>query len=97
MNIDERNQSSRGYKQFRSTLHIGIGGLYIALGLFILMIRKFGAVELSAGAAYPLGAILVLYGGFRIWRGITDLRNLPKRDINRDFPSLRKDEPGNLQ
>lgn len=97
MNIDERNEGSRGYKQFRASLHMGIGALYVVIGFFVLTVRKFGAVELSAGVAYPLGAILLLYGGFRIWRGLTDMRHLPKRDINRDFPSLRKNEPENLQ
>lgn len=97
MNIEERNEGNRGHKQFRASLHIGIGGLYIAIGFFVLTVKAFGAMELSTGTAYALGAILLLYGGFRIWRGVTDLRHLPKRDMNRDFPSLRKNEPENLQ
>ncbi len=88
MNSEERNSSSRSMQQFRASLHIGMGVFYIVAGALVLYVKHFGAMELPSALAYSLGALMLVYGVFRIWRGVMDMRHLPKRDMNRDFPSL---------
>jgi hypothetical protein len=95
MDHEERNRSKRGYQQFKAIMHIGMGSFYIAIAALLFAVRHFGAVELPSTMAYVLGAMMLLYGIFRIWRGIVDIRNLPKRDINRDFPDLTGKNPEN--
>ena len=95
MNYEERNRPKRSFQQFRASLHIGMGVFYIVAGALVLYVKHFGAMELPSALAYGLGTLMVVYGAFRLWRGATDMRHLPKRDINRDFPGLRKEEPEN--
>ncbi|GAA4462269.1 hypothetical protein GCM10023093_08520 [Nemorincola caseinilytica] len=71
MNIDERMEQSSTYSAFRTSLDIAMGAIYIIMGIAVFSLRYFGTVELPAGTAYALGTILVLYGAFRIYRGIT--------------------------
>lgn len=77
MNIEERNEKGKGYKNFRGSLHIGMGGLYLVIGGAVIYFKAFGAMALSAGVAYTIGAAMILYGGFRIWRGWMDLKYRP--------------------
>lgn len=88
MDHEERNKSGKGYQQFRAILHVGMGSFYLLIGGLVLYIKQFGSMDLSSGLAYPLGVLILLYGIFRLWRGITDMRRLPKRDMRRDFPGL---------
>ena len=74
MNPDERNTRSRSYNGFRGAMHIGIGLLYIAVGGIVGYLKSFGAIALSNAAAYGIMAAMVLYGGFRIYRGWMYLR-----------------------
>lgn len=74
MNIDDRNQRSGTYSNFRSSLHIGIGALYLVIGVAVIYFKAFGAMVLSSGIAYTIGAAMLLYGGFRIWRGWVGLK-----------------------
>lgn len=70
MNIDERMTESRTYKSFRTSLDLAMGTIYIIVGIVLFTIRYFGTVELPASTAYVLGAIMVLYGVFRMYRGM---------------------------
>lgn len=74
MNPEERNARSKGYNNFRGSLHIGMGGLYLVIGSAVIYFKNFGALELSGAMAYSIGAAMLLYGGFRIWRGWMDLK-----------------------
>ena len=74
MDQEERNTRSKGYTNFRGAMHLGIGGLYMAIGVAVMYFKAFGAVELGTGIAYALGAVLVLFGGFRMWRGWMQLK-----------------------
>ena len=76
---EERNMRNRNYMRFRSTLHIGMGMFYIVVGTLILYVKYFGAMELPTGVAYALGSLMLLYGIFRLWRGLTDMRNNRRR------------------
>ncbi|HXS38481.1 MAG TPA: DUF308 domain-containing protein [Flavipsychrobacter sp.] len=87
MNYEERNQQSRGYRNFRTSLDLGMGILYIIIGALIIYARYFGTMELTTAFAYVLGGLMVVYGIFRIVRGLSGLRN-SRRDISKDFPDL---------
>lgn len=87
MNIEERNKSSKPYNNFKATMHLTMGVLYVVIGSTVLYIKYFGAFELPAATAYFLGSMMIIYGLFRIWRGWQGLR--PKRkSLKDDFPSL---------
>lgn len=79
MNIEERNESSTAYSSFRTTMHIGMGAFYLVISFLLFYANIFGAVELPTGMAYTLGSLMLVYGLFRIWRGVMDLR-LRKRN-----------------
>lgn len=75
MDHEERNMRNKGYTNFRGSMHIGMGGIYVALGCTIIYLKHFGAMELSPWASYIGGSIALLYGGFRIWRGWQYMRH----------------------
>ena len=54
-------------------LSLGVGFLYIIFGVFIIVYRYMLITESSI--AYPLGALLVVYGIFRFVRAIMALKN----------------------
>ncbi|WP_312344153.1 C4-dicarboxylate ABC transporter [Chryseobacterium binzhouense] len=54
-------------------LSIVTGLFYIVLGI-VVVTYKFFFIVLEPSVAYALGAILVLYGVFRIVRGILRLK-----------------------
>ncbi|MBC7556530.1 MAG: C4-dicarboxylate ABC transporter [Chryseobacterium sp.] len=56
-------------------LSIVTGFFYIALGV-VVVIYKFFIIILEANVAYPLGALLMIYGVFRIVRAILKLKKL---------------------
>lgn len=59
---------------FRSVMHIVIGILYLGIAGYLITVNKFGAVDLGKPMSYALGGLLLVYGGFRIWRGIQDMK-----------------------
>jgi len=67
------------YERMQIPLHLGMGGIYIIFGTLVLYIKYFGSIELSAVLAYALGGLMIIYGIFRIWRGITLLRQSNRR------------------
>lgn len=73
MNIEDRNKRSKVYGNFRGSLHIAMGGLYLAVGIATIYLKSFIIFPLPAAAAYIVGGLFVLYGAFRIWRGWTDM------------------------
>jgi uncharacterized membrane protein HdeD (DUF308 family) len=50
------------------------GLFYIVLGI-VVMLYKFFFTVLEPGIAYALGALLILYGIFRIYRAVTRIKN----------------------
>jgi len=79
MNYEERNEQNRGYRNFRTGLDFGMGIFYMLIGFSVLYLKYFGAIELSKGLAYALGIMIVLYGVFRVSRGIQAVREQNKR------------------
>ncbi|TAM95036.1 MAG: hypothetical protein EPN39_16180 [Chitinophagaceae bacterium] len=73
MNIKERNRQNKAYVQFRMIFDIAMGLLYIACGVLVMMAKKFGidfSVVISRTFMWSLAILLILYGLFRIFRGI---------------------------
>lgn len=54
-------------------LSIIVGIFYIALGIFVI-IYKFFIIQLEGITPYVLGALLIVYGLFRIFRAIYYIR-----------------------
>ncbi|WP_185097158.1 DUF308 domain-containing protein [Chryseobacterium piperi] len=50
------------------------GLFYIVLGI-VVIIYKFFFVILEPAVAYPLGAVMILYGIFRIYRAVSRIKN----------------------
>jgi hypothetical protein len=67
---------SNNYRNVRSVMHIGMGGIYLLFGGIIIAYRNFVTVQLSAAMAYGIGGLMVLYGAFRLYRGFADMRQM---------------------
>lgn len=68
------NKPRSNYEKMQIPLHFGMGSIYVIFGLLVVYVKYFGSMSLSAGIAYALGGIMLIYGAFRIWRGISLLR-----------------------
>ncbi|WP_294284949.1 C4-dicarboxylate ABC transporter [uncultured Chryseobacterium sp.] len=55
-------------------LSLVTGLFYIVLGGVVIFYKFFFTV-LEPGVAYALGALLILYGIFRIYRAVTRIKN----------------------
>jgi len=75
MNREEEHSKTTRMHRFQATMHLVMGIVYILLGGVVLYIKVFGTIELSKGLAYALGGMMILYGAFRIWRGIALFRS----------------------
>lgn len=58
-------------KKYRPLLDIFMGIFYLAMAAFVIYYRRFGTMELSSGLVYGMGGLLILYGLFRLYLGIT--------------------------
>jgi hypothetical protein len=72
--------NNKGYAQIKAVRHIAMGIIFWVFAGIMFKEKAFGAFDLSAGLAYSLGSILVIYGAFRIWRGIADIRMLKQEE-----------------
>ena len=66
--------NSNTRRQINAVRHIVMGIILIACAYALIEYRYFARIELNLTTAYVLGGILVVYGLFRMWRGIQDLR-----------------------
>lgn len=79
MNIEERNEGSKGYQNFRMGLDLGMGGLYTVFGIILVTLRYFGNFEFNKTMATIIGCLMIGYGAFRIYRGIVAMRQNKRR------------------
>ncbi len=78
---DRQNlENSKGYRSFRNALDLGMGSFYILIGVLVLYLKYFGTMELSTGYAYTLGSLAIVYGLFRIYRGIVSFRKINRKN-----------------
>jgi hypothetical protein len=69
---DKKDNADKRYIMMRSIMDYGMGVIYVGVAAFLLMSEKLG-IELRFPPkpfSYIFAAICVLYGGFRIYRGI---------------------------
>ncbi|MDQ0783345.1 C4-dicarboxylate ABC transporter [Chryseobacterium sp. W4I1] len=55
-------------------LSLVTGLFYIVLGI-VVIVYKFFLTVLEPAVAYPLGAVLILYGLFRIYRAVSRIKD----------------------
>jgi hypothetical protein len=69
---DQQDKRGRSYNQMRSLLDFAMGLIYAAAGLFHFFHKQWGLkVDLiSRPMEIGLGVIILIYGGWRIYRGI---------------------------
>ncbi|HRO41382.1 MAG TPA: hypothetical protein PL009_01015 [Flavipsychrobacter sp.] len=79
MSLEENNRN-KGMQRFQASMHLGMGIVYLIFGVLVIYVRYFGAIELSAGVAYTLGGFMILYGLFRIWRGVAFFKQRQRPD-----------------
>lgn len=68
---DNKDANAKRYVTMRSIMDYGMGFIYVAVAAFLLLSPKFG-FELAFPPkpfSWIFGAICLLYGGFRIYRG----------------------------
>ncbi len=73
---DSHDEGAPKYTRVRSILHLVMGVLYLVLGVSVVALHAFGKFELAPGIAYGMGALLCVYGIFRLWRGYSGMRQV---------------------
>jgi hypothetical protein len=69
---EEPNERDKSYLRMRSIMDYGMGVLWLAMGVFMIFIRKFNAqlAEKYDDNTFKIfGAVCIIYGLFRIYRG----------------------------
>ena len=68
---DFEDKKQRAYVNRRSIMDLGMGIIYTGMGLLMVFASKVGLdAVFSAPFNYVFGGICLLYGGFRIYRGV---------------------------
>ncbi len=66
------DQRTNRYIGMKSIMDLGMGILYIGVGIFILLAKKFGFIneftDSIIGKAFAV--LVILYGAWRLYRGI---------------------------
>lgn len=69
---DKLSQRDKGLIRMRALMDYGMGIMWMAMGVFLMFIKEFNTgLEARFDDPYMkgFGAICVLYGAFRIYRG----------------------------
>lgn len=67
--FDDKKQ--KAYVNRRAIMDLGMGIIYTGMAVVMLFAKRFGlAAVFSEPFNYIFGGICLLYGGFRIYRGI---------------------------
>ena len=74
MSEADSSSENRGASTFRMVLDLVMGSVYLVLAGVVIYYKRFGTIELSGPVVYAMSGLLCLYGGFRIWLGITKYR-----------------------
>jgi hypothetical protein len=51
-----------------------MGVVYLLFAGLVIYAKHFGTIGLSETVSYALGGLMALYGIFRLYRGIADIR-----------------------
>lgn len=71
---------SRPKVPLKAWLHLGMGVVYLLMSGLVIYAKHFGTISLSEGTAYAMGTLLALYGVFRLYRGIADIRQAGEQE-----------------
>lgn len=69
---EQMNERDKGYVRMRSMMDLGMGVLWIGMGIFLIFIKKFSpemALRFDDPMIKVFGGICIVYGSFRIYRG----------------------------
>lgn len=69
---EELTSREKGYMRMRSIMDYGMGLLWFGMGVFMIFIKKFSAdlaSKYDSSAFKVFGAVCIIYGFFRIYRG----------------------------
>ncbi len=72
MSTEYDDKKMKAYANRRAIMDLGMGVLWAAMGIFLVFSKKIG-VELDmlpSPYTYIFGGLCLVYGGFRIYRGI---------------------------
>ncbi|MEO8582637.1 MAG: hypothetical protein ABI415_02510 [Flavitalea sp.] len=72
MSTDLEENRKKAYTNRRSMMDLGMGLIYAVMGGFFLLSQRFGiSMEFPPKPfSYIFGGLCLLYGGFRIYRGV---------------------------
>ncbi|MBV9961000.1 MAG: hypothetical protein JO072_02030 [Parafilimonas sp.] len=73
MNNDFRERRQKSYTTLRMVYDFTMAGLILAMGIILLFGNKFGLPLIDSiedNMRYGFGGLCILYGGFRLYRGI---------------------------
>jgi hypothetical protein len=73
MNLNERNNSNKAYGQFRSSLDMAMGLLYIVISGYAMKMN-FIIEEYGKTSVWVIASLFIFYGVFRIIRGLLFFR-----------------------
>jgi len=69
---EEPSDRDKSYLRMRSIMDFGMGLLWMAMGVFMIFIRRFNAEladKYDDNTFKIFGAVCIIYGLFRIYRG----------------------------
>lgn len=69
---EQLNERDKGYLRMRSMMDFGMGLLWVAMGVFLIFIKKFNpgmAERFGDPAMKVFGGVCIVYGLFRMYRG----------------------------
>ena len=69
--MDNNVENNKTYRTFRTGLDMGMGMVYVLFGAMVIIGRYFGTMQLNATVAYLVGGLMVAYGIFRVYRGVS--------------------------
>ncbi|HRI25876.1 MAG TPA: hypothetical protein PLZ45_14455 [Ferruginibacter sp.] len=70
---DQMSERDKGYVRMRSIMDLGMGVLWMGMGAYLLFNKKLNpglAARFDASLLMIFGGVCVVYGLFRIYRGI---------------------------
>ncbi len=68
-----RDKSQKGYNNFRRVYDMSMAVLFVGMGFAMFFLEKLHlnlVITEDTGFRYFFGGICLLYGGFRLYRGI---------------------------
>lgn len=81
MSYEER----RSNQHFRTTMDLGMGLFYTAVGFYVVIVKAFGTMKIPTVLAYLLGGMMIVGGIARFYRGLKVV--LPKKRDSDNRPS----------